>query len=316
MKVGRLLGWCAVLLCMSMSVGAQNVATVKARIDARKIAIGDQVRLFIELKSDTTKERINWAAIPDTFNTLEVVEKGKIDTTLVGSNVTYKQRLLLTGFDSGLFQVPAFQFAVMPVSGNPYVVQTDSFPLLVQTVAVDTTKAFRPIKGIMEVEASWTDYIEYIIGGIVVALLAGVLVWYVLKRKKEKPPVPEGPKETIQEYSLRLLNELDEKQLWQKQKVKEYYIELTDIVRDYIEARFDTAAMELTTDELLHKAKIHKELRRYYDLLSVILTTADLAKFAKAEPLPEEHMDAMEKSVKLIVDSKPVIVPTSIEKEL
>lgn len=306
-----------VFTCSStVPVMAQGKASVNARIDARKITVGDRVRLFIEVKADTTACRVEWAAIPDTFNSLEVVEKGKLDTLVQGKEATYKQRLLLTGFDSGLFQVPAFQFAVRPLSGSPYVIQTDSFPLWVQTVAVDTTKAFKPIKGIMEVKATWRDYIEYIAGGAGLILLLGLLIWYLMSRKKKQPPVPDGPKETPQEYALRLLSELEAKQLWQNQKVKDYYVELTDIVRDYIEARFDTAAMELTTDELLHKAQRHKELRAYYELLSVILRTADLAKFAKAQPLPEEHVDAMEKSRKLIIDSKPVIVPTSIEKEI
>ena len=132
-----------------------------------------------------------------------------------------------------------------------------------------------------------------------------------MKNKKILAPKPLGPQESLQDKTLRLLAELDAKSLWQKKQVKEYYIQLTDIVRDYIEQRFRTPAMELTTDELLEKVKVHKDIVSYYSILSDILHTADLAKFAKAEPLPQEHIDTMDKA-KLFVDkSRPA--PTTFD---
>ena len=120
--------------------------------------------------------------------------------------------------------------------------------------------------------------------------------------------MPQKPSESLQEKTLRQLTELDMRQLWQKNQVKEYYVELTDIVRNYVEMRFQTPALELTTDELLYKVQIHRELQPHYALLSSILHTADLAKFAKAQPLPQEHMDAMEKAKQFVETSKPIIV--------
>jgi hypothetical protein len=287
---------------------AQGDAAVSARIDARQITIGDQARIFIEAKTNPSACRLQWAAIPDTFNSLEVVERGKIDTIKNGGFVTYRQRLVVTGFDSGSFTVPAIVFPVIPNTGTPYTVQTDSFQLLVQTVAVDTTKGFKGIKGIIYVKSSWRDYIWYIAGGGLLLMIIITIIIYFATRKKTAPAVPRGPSKTLQEITMEKLSGLDQQQLWQKDKVKEYYIELTGIVRNYIEERFQTPAMELTTDELLYKVQRHRELQPYYDLLSSILHTADLAKFAKAQPLPAEHMDAMEKSKQLVQTSKPVIV--------
>lgn len=287
---------------------AQPDATAAARMDARQIVVGDQVRLFIEVKNKPSLGKVTWTAIPDTFNSLEVVERGKIDTLAAGDAVTYKQRIVITGFDSGVFKVPSFVFPVTATNGDPYTIQTDSFFLSVQTVAVDTTKAFKPIKDVIYVDWSWLDYVWYILAAVI--LLAGlvVLVIYLLKKKKQAPPVPEGPKETLHERALRQLRELDAKQLWQQGNVKDYYVELTDILRGYIEERFSTPAMELTTDELLYKAQMHRELQPYHTALSVILTTADLAKFAKAQPSPAEHTDVMARAIEIVERSKPVII--------
>ncbi len=300
----------ALILCffVSHTALAQGDATATARMDARRIIVGDQVRLFIEVRNNPSAGRVEWAAIPDTFNSLEIVERGKIDTHKTGGYITYKQRLIITGFDSGVFKVPAFVFPIVSLGGQPYTVQTDSFQLLVETVPVDTTKAFKPIKGIMQVDWSWLDYVWYIVGGVVLLVAIIVALVYFMRRKKPAPVVPEGPKETLQEHTMRLLSELDTKQLWQKKQVKEYYVELTDIVRNYVEARFNTPALELTTDELLYKVQMHRELQPYYNLLTTILTTADLAKFAKAQPLPHEHTDVMDKAKQLVISSKPVVV--------
>jgi len=289
---------------------AQGTAKAEARLDARQISVGDQARLFIEVQNDPSTGRVEWAVIPDSFNSLEVVERGKIDTLRQGQGVTYRQRLIITGFDSGMFKVPPVVFSIIPNSGAPYTVQTDSFNLLVQTVAVDTTKGFRGIKGIVYVKSTWMDYLPYIIGGALLLVLIIVALVYYLRKKKVAPPVPQGPVESLQDKTLRMLAELEARQLWQKTKVKEYYIELTDIVRNYIEERFNTPAMELTTDELLYKAQLLKDLQPYVSILSVILTTADLAKFAKAQPLPQEHTDVMEKAREFVSSSRPVIIET------
>src|ERR1700748_1316302 len=126
------------LFFFALRATAQGDAKVSARIDATHIMVGDQVCLFLEVEQNPNTGKQQWATIPDSFNNLEVVEKGKIDTTRQGSIVVYRQRLLITGFDSGVFKIPAFTFSEIPNSGNAYTLQSDSFNIVVQTVAVDT----------------------------------------------------------------------------------------------------------------------------------------------------------------------------------
>jgi hypothetical protein len=303
------------LFLLALRAAAQGDAKVTARIDATHISVGDQVRLFLEVEQNPNSGKLQWAAIPDSFNHLEVVEKGKVDTTKQGNIVVYRQRLLITGFDSGVYTIPAFVFSEIPNSGTAYTLQSDSFALTVQTVAVDTTKPFKGIKGIIMVKATWLDYIWYIVGGLVLIVLAIFVTLYFVRNKKVAPPAPKGPPETLQQKTLRLLSELDQQHLWQQNKVKEYYTELTDVIRVYIEARFHTPAMELTTDDLLAKARTNKEMVSYYSILASILSTADMAKFAKAQPLPIEHTEAMDNAKRFVQESTPVVVTENPEKK-
>lgn len=314
-SAGRKLVFITALIFVSMYAVAQGDARVNARMDARQIVIGDQARLFLEATHNPAAGRLEWPAIPDTINQLEIVEKGKIDTVKNGGTVTYRQRLLVTGFDSGVFHIPPFQFAIIPGGGQPALLLSDSFDLLVQGIAVDTTKAFKPIKNIIYVKSTWLDYIWYIVGALLFIGLGIFVAAYFLKNKKNVVPAPRKPAIPIQDQMLARLAELDARQLWQKNQVKEYYVELTDIVRGYIELRFSTPALELTTDELLYKAKMHRDLQPYISLLTVILQTADLAKFAKWQPLPQEHFDAMENAKKFIDSSRPAPVTTVNQPE-
>lgn len=302
---------CLVLLMLAAKAGfAQTEATVMARMDANRITVGDQARVFLEAQHNASAG-LQWAVIPDTFNKLEVVERGPIDTIKNGELTTYKQRLLVTGFDSGVYQVPSFVFSVIPSSGNPYILKTDPLPLLVQTVPVDTTKGFRDIKGIMRVPSTWLDYIWYIVGAILFLIIAGYIIWYFRKNRKVAAPATFSKvQETLQEKALRYLDELEREQLWQQEKIKGYYTRLTDILRQYIEERFRMPAMELTTDELLQAGRVNPEIQRHLDVLSQVLYTADMAKFARAQPAIQEHITAMDNARRFVKDTTPTATDT------
>lgn len=295
-----------VLIALFVCLNSYAQPEISAKIDARQITIGDQIRYFIEVKPEKG-EQLVWAPIPDTFNNLEVVEKGKIDTLTQNGTTIYKQKLLITGWDSGMYAIPAFEFTSVPKNGAPYKISTDSFTLLVQTIPVDTTKAFKPIADIVAVKTTWKDYIWYILGGLLAIGLIIFIIYYFRKNKANKAPVVAPPKhvESPHEKAMRLLNELEQKELWQQDKEKQYYTELTDILREYIEERFNTSAMELTSDELLSVVRKNKDMMRHYDALAMVLSTADMAKFAKAKPLPQEHTEAFEHTKQFVISTKP-----------
>jgi hypothetical protein len=278
--------------------------SVRAFTDARKITIGDQVRLWLEVKPSSRKDVVQWAKMPDSLKGLEIVEKGKIDTIVSKDSFILRQRLMVTGFDSGNYYIPSFQFQV---SSNGLVSQyaTDSLLINVQTIAVDTTKAFKPIKEIVEVKFSIWDYWPVMLAAV---LLIGfgifVYIYFYKNRKTKMPVVSKVPPEKSHEKAFRMLNELKAKQLFEQGKSKEYFSELSDIVRIYLEERFGITAMEQTTDELLALLKKQNdskaELRKVRPELKLILRTADMAKFAKANPLPDEYTACMAAAVEVV----------------
>jgi len=294
------------ILLWSIASNAQTAATVQGKVDAKQISVGDRIHYFLEATIQKNKGTLQWPALPDTFNNLEIIEKSKIDTSFAGDLITYKQQLQLSGFDSGSFLIPSFRFQVQPIGQASYELKTDSFYINIKTLSVDTTKPYKNIKDIIAVDTTWRDYLSWILGILIGLLLGILLVWYLLKRKGKKlKDLFERKKETIYERALRALETLEKEKLWQYNQSKEHYSRLTTIIRTYVEERFGLPMLEQTTDEFIQNAKHHPALQPYFHSLVDLLQIADMAKFAKAQPLPEEHIKSLEIAKLFIVNSTP-----------
>jgi len=125
--------------------------------------------------------------------------------------------------------------------------------------------------------------------------------------------------------ALQELDKLKGDQLWQHDKVKEYYTRMTDVLRVYIEDRFKVPAMEQTTFEILSDFKANKSLidAESYNGLKDILELADLVKFAKLTPLPDDNHQSLNSAYLFVQYTKieEVVEPkkaeeVKVEKEL
>jgi hypothetical protein len=205
-----------------------------------------------------------------------------------------------------MWKIPPFAFNIISPQGAVTGVNTDSFYISVNTVPVDTTQPFKPIKTVRQVSVSWKDYIWYIILGALIVLAIFAIVYYIREsRKKPAAPLPPRPKETPYETAIKALRKMEEEKAWQNGEIKQYYTALTDILREYIERQFQVPAMELTTDELLQNIKPVTILNQQKDTLRAVLTTADLVKFAKMHPGQEEHYDCLRRAIDIVEWTKP-----------
>ena len=279
---------------------------VKAEIDTTNIRIGEQFQLKISV--DETQNVI----IPKIqLKGLEVIDSTRIDT-IKNSLI---RRYILTGFDSGAFYIPQQQIFV-----KNQAFLTDSLLINIATIAIDTTKVKKfPIKSIKKEPYTFDDFRIYIY--LILAILAIIgfwIYWFVIRKRKETEDAPTYRTLPPFEEAILRLNELDEKLLWQNNKIKEYYSELTEIVRGYIERELKVPALENTTDEVLAMIKDFKNSdsietsKETIKKLKDLLQEADLVKFAKSKPLAIEIEDDRRDAEFIIGHLKPKQI---IEKE-
>lgn len=280
-------------------------ARVTASVDSASFTIGDHVRMLIEVDPKAEEVQVQWPSFQGQLEGLEWLDTGKIDTVNGAGGRLFRRELHFTAFDSGTYTIPAFPFQFHYPSKESEILYSDSFLLTVHTIDVDTTQPFKPIYDILPVESSIWDYWPLIL--VILIVLACFYAAYIIyKRRKKKKLAQDAPvsPEQAHEKALRLLQQLKKKNLWQSGQVKEYYAELSMILRGYLEDRFSVNALELTTDDLLRLAKKDNRLRPIRPELKHVLGVADLAKYAKAQPLPSEQTAAIDTAVAIIQKTK------------
>jgi len=197
------------------------------------------------------------AQIPDSLQGIEILKRGSVQTQKNGDDVLEKADYVITSFDSGTVVVPRFRFYTPTSETLPNILaETSPIPIFIHTIDVDTSKPIKDIKPPLSLPITLAELLPYIIALLVIAGL-GWLFYYVWnKRRKGESILPEAPKRPAHEVALEALRSLDSEHLWQRGKIKEHYSQLTDIVRMYIERRFDVMAMEMVTDEILASREI------------------------------------------------------------
>jgi len=261
-------------LFMSNFVFAQT-----SLLDTNSILIGEQINFSISNTIDKTEV---WPTYEEFLvEGIEIIQKGKIDTT---ENLI-SQKFIITAWDSGSYYVPPISFSTNS--------KTEGLLLTVQTIILEEGAELKDIKQPMQAPIGWSDIWPWLVGIILLTLIAFLLKKYVFNKKEKvnnKKPEVIIPADIT---ALQQLKKLDKAQLWQGGSVKEYHSELSEIIRRYTENRFNFIALELATDEIISelKSKVNNDQLAN---IAILLQRADLAKFAKSKPDEDENKESMQ----------------------
>ena len=138
-------------------------------------------------------------------------------------------------------------------------------------------------------------------------VFSGFLLYYLIKRFFDNKPiirkVKVEPKLPAHQLALVEIERIKGEKIWQKGMSKEYYVQLTDVIRNYIKDRFGFNALEMTSSEIISKLIEVKDKEAIKDLKS-LFETADLVKFAKHNPLINENDANLVNAIDFINETK------------
>lgn len=266
-------------------------AQLSVKVDSTNILIGDQINFIIEaniLEGDRLPH------FTDTIGALEIVSKSLVDSIKTEQGWQLTKSYVLTVWDSGVYYIPSVRF-------KSFV--SDSIAIIVNTIEMAEDAELKDIKAPIHTPISFEELSPYLLALLIITLLIYAIIWYV--KNREKAPADIKTVERVippHEIALNELEKLNTKKLWQEDNVKEYYSELSEIIRTYIENGIGTPAMEIPTQEILfqlHQKGINTTK------LKELLTRADLAKFAKAKPLQIENEESLKIGYDFIHQTKP-----------
>jgi hypothetical protein len=268
-----------------------------AAVDRDTATIGDTIQYTIEVTAGDDSE-VAIVAFTEDVGGLAIRDFETSQKTFFGTTV-YRQKYLLTTYTIGPYTIPraVVRYRTKDL-GEWQELRTDEITIEVQSVlgAGAETTDIRDIKGPRGFPRPWWQYL--VLGTLLLLVCLGLIAWLLGRKKKTKRITRFRPAHEIAYEELR---ELRRKNLIAQGRIKEYFFELSLIVRQYLERRFTLRAPEMTTEEFLSHLKdspvlsdVHKKL------LKDFLVTADLVKFAKYGPTGSEIQASIEAAQRLV----------------
>lgn len=312
---------------------ASGQAKVIMSVDQDTLTIGDQFVISYEFDVDQDIDAIDFSALAEVENLYY-----EIDTVMADEFVNIE---ILNSSVGDIANNPIVPYGKIMQAGNAVKIKASVYDIGVMTLPkpvmlqgeykrtfddVETPTIIvkppenmakldsinmNPIKDIIEEPSDWRDYKKYIFG-LIGILLLGALIYYLWSRsnkgvEEEKPVVVEEeviiPADVI---ALDKLKDLDAKQLWQQGKEKEYHSELTFVLREYLEHRYDFPALENTTSEIMKSDQLRSLTSDQSSTLENVLNIADVIKFAKGEAGASINDQFMKDAVRFVNETKVV----------
>lgn len=309
-------------LIFSLSHFLANVSaqvTVEVRIDSLQMLVGQQTGITIDVSCDgkATVELPTFQKGQQLAPGVELVEMMAADTTKLddGHRMQVTRKYIVTAWDSSFYYIPPMK---VRVNNKEYL--TKNLALKVYTLDVDTLhydQYFGP-KDVMDAPFSWDDWKPVIASLVLILLLSGLAAYLVYILRTGKPLiriVRRKRKEPAHKVALTAIERIKTERTWAQEDSKEYYTQLTDTLRTYIQERYGFSAMEMTSGEIIERLTQENDKEAIAELRE-LFQTADLVKFAKWTTLINENDANLMTALEYINQTKQEEDPNQPQEEV
>ncbi len=311
LKIFTALTWAVV------SVGAvaqQPLIQVESAVDTSNITIGDRIHYSIII-DHIEGLRVEKPGAGINLGQFEIKDYKIHDPQHENGRVIQKFEYTISVFDTGSFTIPSFPVAYFPNDSTDYrIIEASPIRIYVRSVITDDKRELRDIKPPLSIPFDYAWWLS--LAAIVLLLGAGAWFGYKCYQKRKeagylfRPPPPPRP---AHEIALESLKALLERKLPEQGAIKEYYSEISGILRRYLEGRFFVQALEETSNEILAEMKQQEVDEENFKRLESVLKLADLVKFAKFIPGATEHTAIAGDTERFIEETKIEFDPAEIQ---
>jgi hypothetical protein len=288
--------------------------TITTRADRAKVQLGEPFHLLITVlhKPDMKVELPATLEVGEGFAEMAP----RTDTRSVEKDGLVKRTFTLTlgALETGTQTVPGIALGYS-VAGEHRQITTTAVSVEVSTVVGNGKEELRPAaQPVTVLERDWT--LLWVFGGVAGAGLLVLALWLVLRKAQARRPgararsgktAPPLPPDEAALARLRALASSGKLDVEDRRPV---YFELSEIVREYLGARYGFDALELTTLELLAAlgtrapAEVVTEVGEW-------LRAGDLVKYARVPSGRDEAAAALAQAVTLVERTRPVVAPAT-----
>jgi hypothetical protein len=296
---------------------AQNAPStvIHAKIDSTQVTMSGRTMLRIEVVKNGHAGAI--VGLPtlqpgkaNEFNGVEVREINVDSTALNNGRMQVNYNILVQPFEVGDVTFPKFKYVV---AQDTFYSEAVSMKVLEPNMPKEMRDSLyiNPMEGPVSIKGRWYDFVPdwWYWAVIIGATLALIVVIAMLYKKNGPTLLPR--KKVVPPYNLAIdrLTKLKAQKLAESGHEKEYYTELTDIFRQYLEGRFGIYAREMTTKQIIDAMHANPMTNEEAETILPLLETADFVKFAKVRPLQDENIRSFNITHDFVEKTKPVEEP-------
>lgn len=294
-----------IILCACAIIGISGVCLaqsfpirIKAGVDKKEVTIGEKIRYTVSVRADKNVD-IEFPDMKNAFTGLAVIDSGEKAGGFFSPG-TRTLWIVLQTFTPGKYPILKQAINYRGKADKEWnTAFTDECSVNVVSLLdkAGPAAALSDIKGPVDIRTA----APVIVLLTVIIVILVIVFWEKIFPGKKKAEVLIQPWKA-HETAYGLLEDLRKKGLLEKGMSKQYYSELSGILRHYLENRFSLKAPEMTTEEFITYMREYGGLgREQKDLLKEFLTNCDLVKFARYIP-PDSDGGAAFDMVKMFVD--------------
>lgn len=308
----------AVLMLLSFAAIArkgeivyQKGAFLRQLQERDSVLIADQLLYGFDLKGVEAGTTFAFPQVKDTLmEGVEVVGSWQLDTLKVrkgkkgaADQLDLQGGIVITSFDEGEYALPPLTLQRVSAEGVVDTLVFDSQTLQVKTMPVDTaTFKVHDIKGQIRYPVTFRELLPWVGLGLGIAGLIALAVWLIVRygRKRDAEAQRREPAHIV---ALRKLDRYRGSKMWAPEKQKAFYSGITDTLREYMDARYDIGAMEMTTAEIMKELKNTDVTADLQTGLKELFERADFVKFAKYTASDEDNAAALPLAVRFVTST-------------
>ena len=291
------------VLLMSIAPCFAQEREAATRLSRDTILIGDQIEWIIPLEMAPGEKFFLEDIADPPAPGVEIIKPLEIDTVASGrKQVKVEGKVILTSFDSGSYYLPPLIAMIEREGGRVDTLYMEGPTLEVTTVPIDTaTYVIKDIKGQIKYPLKFREVVPWVLLALLLAALIWAVVRWIRMRRANRTfmgkPIVKDPPHIV---ALRALDKIRKAKLWQNDKQKQFYTEVTDALRVYIADRFGIAALERPSREMLTDLRKQDIESGLFDKMEQLFTRADLVKFAKYQASAEENEEVIPDAVRFV----------------
>ena len=300
-------------LLLSDSASAQEAVRIRShQFDSSNITVGEAIQLRLLIEAD---ENLHIYLDLIELKPLQHVEldpphvKRIAPEKPVAGKAFYEVIYPLRAFAPGTHTLPPITIKFTDVNASNAILRTPAYSFEVGSVKPPDATEMKNIKPPFSGPRSLFPYILAIF--LTTPIIAALLFWY-LRRRFRSPNLPPAvflqcaPHEIAHEQ----LSRIEELNLVAQGKMKAYHTETSQVIRQYIAARYSIPALELTTDDLLGRLSCEVVQGENLKLIRNFLTSCNLVKFAKYQPTKREAHERLDGARRIIDVTKQLQEPS------